>query len=54
MRDFPHLFKPLKLRHKTLKNRVVFGAHTTNMAEGGLPGDRHLAYYLERAMGGPR
>ncbi len=47
-----HVFKPMTLRHKTLRNRIVFGAHTTNMAEGGLPGDRHLGYYLERARGG--
>ncbi len=49
---FPHLFAPLQLRHKTLRNRVVFGAHTANMAEQGLPGARHLGYYLERAKGG--
>ena len=49
---FPHLFEPLTLRHKTLRNRVVFGAHTANMAEQGLPGARHLGYYLERAKGG--
>ena len=49
---FPHLFSPLKLGHKTLKNRLVFGAHTANMAIGGLPGKRHLGYYLERARGG--
>ncbi len=47
-----HVFRPLTLRHRTLRNRIVFGAHTTNMAEGGLPGDRHLGYYLERARGG--
>mgnify|MGYP000409735199 FL=1 len=35
-----------------MRNRIVFGAHTTNMAEQGLPGERHLAYYRERAMGG--
>lgn len=46
------LFQPLTLRHKTLRNRVTFGAHTTNMAEAGLPGARHLGYYLERAIGG--
>ena len=46
------LFDPLVLRHKTLRNRVVFGAHTANMAEQGLPGARHLGYYLERAKGG--
>jgi 2,4-dienoyl-CoA reductase-like NADH-dependent reductase (Old Yellow Enzyme family)/pyruvate/2-oxoglutarate dehydrogenase complex dihydrolipoamide dehydrogenase (E3) component len=49
---FPHLFQPLKLRHLTLKNRIVFGAHTANMSEGGLPGERHRAYYEERALGG--
>lgn len=50
--SFDHLFSPLQLRHKTLRNRVVFGAHTTNMAQDGLPGQRHLGYYLERARGG--
>ena len=49
---YPRLFTPLTLRHQTLRNRIVFGAHTANMAEGGLPGNRHLGYYRERAMGG--
>ena len=49
---FQALFTPLTLRHKTLKNRIVFGAHTANMAVDGLPGARHLGYYLERAKGG--
>ena len=49
---FEQLFAPLTLRHKTLRNRVVFGAHTANMAEQGLPGERHLGYSLERAKGG--
>jgi 2,4-dienoyl-CoA reductase-like NADH-dependent reductase (Old Yellow Enzyme family)/pyruvate/2-oxoglutarate dehydrogenase complex dihydrolipoamide dehydrogenase (E3) component len=49
---FPHLFAPLTLRHKTLKSRLVFGAHTANMAEGGLPGERHRGYYEARARGG--
>lgn len=49
---FPHVFTPVQLRHKTLSNRVVFGAHTTNMSVNGLPGDQHLAYYRERAIGG--
>lgn len=47
-----HAFEPLKLRHKTLRNRFVFGAHTTNMSKDGLPGDQNLGYYLERAKGG--
>ena len=49
---FPHLFQPLTIRHRTLRNRIVFGAHTANMAEDGLPGARHLGYYRERALGG--
>lgn len=51
-KQFPHLFSPLKLRHKMLRNRIVFGAHTANMSEGGLPVDRHFGYYRERARGG--
>ena len=50
--QFPALFKPLQLRHKTLRNRIVFGSHTANMAEQGLPGERHRGYYEERARGG--
>ncbi len=49
---FPHIFRPLTLRHRTLRNRVVFGAHTANMAKGGLPDAQHVAYYAERARGG--
>ena len=50
--QFPALFKPLQIRHKTLRNRIVFGSHTANMAEQGLPGERHRGYYEERARGG--
>jgi 2,4-dienoyl-CoA reductase-like NADH-dependent reductase (Old Yellow Enzyme family) len=49
---FPTVFTPIKLRHCTLKNRIVFGAHTVNMSEGGLPLDPHFGYYRERARGG--
>ena len=42
---FPHLFTPLTLRHMTLKNRIVFGAHTANMSHEGIPGPRHFGYY---------
>jgi 2,4-dienoyl-CoA reductase-like NADH-dependent reductase (Old Yellow Enzyme family)/thioredoxin reductase len=52
MNEFPHLAEPIRLRHLTLRNRVVFGAHTANMSEAGLPGARHLGYYRERARGG--
>lgn len=48
----PHLLSPLALRGRTLRNRIVFGAHTANMAEMGLPGPRFGGYLLERALGG--
>jgi 2,4-dienoyl-CoA reductase-like NADH-dependent reductase (Old Yellow Enzyme family) len=30
--DLSVLLQPLQLRHLTLRNRVVFGAHTANMS----------------------
>ena len=50
--SYPTLFSPLRLRHRTLRNRIVFGAHTVNMSDEGLPKQRHLGYYRERALGG--
>jgi len=50
--QFPALFQPLQIRHKTLRNRIVFGSHTANMSVDGLPGERHRGYYEERARGG--
>lgn len=46
------LLSPLSLRGQVLKNRIVFGAHTANMSENGLPGAQYRAYLLERAKGG--
>ena len=52
MTQYSNVFQPLELRHRRLDNRVVFGAHTANMSEMGLPGERHRGYYEERAIGG--
>ena len=52
MATYSNIFQPLALRHRTLDNRVVFGAHTANMSDLGLPGERHRGYYEERAIGG--
>lgn len=49
---FPNLFSPLQVGSKLLRNRIVFGAHTANMAVDGLPSRQHVAYYAERARGG--
>jgi len=36
----------------TLRNRIIFPAHLTNFAVGGVVTDRHIAYYEARARGG--
>jgi 2,4-dienoyl-CoA reductase-like NADH-dependent reductase (Old Yellow Enzyme family)/thioredoxin reductase len=52
MTQYKNIFQPLELRHRRLENRIVFGAHTANMSDSGVPGARHRAYYEERAIGG--
>jgi len=52
MTEYKHIFQPLDLRHRQLDNRIVFGAHTANMSDMDLPGERHRGYYEERAIGG--
>lgn len=52
MTRHPRLLSPLDLRGHTLRNRIVFGAHTANMAQDGYPGAQFGAYLLERAKGG--
>ena len=50
---YPNLFKPLTLNKLTLRNRIVSTAHAEVYAEpGGLPGDRYIRYYEEKAKGG--
>jgi len=50
--QYRYLFSPLQLGPVTVQNRVVFAAHLTNYAEGGLPTEQHAAYYAARAAGG--
>jgi 2,4-dienoyl-CoA reductase-like NADH-dependent reductase (Old Yellow Enzyme family) len=52
MTEHRHLTSPLGLRGHTLRNRIVFGAHTNNMSDQGIPGPRQGKYLLERALGG--
>ena len=49
---FPRLLSPLSLRGRTLRNRVVFTAHTASFSQDGIPGPRAPAYYAARAAGG--
>lgn len=52
MTSHPRLLSPLTLRGQTLRNRIVFGAHTNNMSDQGIPGPRMEGYFVERALGG--
>lgn len=52
MTQHRHLLSPLQLRGQALRNRIVFGAHTANMSDQGIPGPRFGKYLLERALGG--
>ena len=46
------LLQPFRLKHLTLKNRIMSTAHEPNYAEDGLPKDRYRLYHLEKAKGG--
>ncbi|WP_375000674.1 FAD-dependent oxidoreductase [Aeromicrobium sp. CTD01-1L150] len=46
------LFEPLRIRDHVIPNRLVNTPHQTNLAEGGLVGDRQIAYYEAKAAGG--
>jgi len=52
MTDLAHLFSPLTIGGKTIKNRILQSAHITGFVENGLPTDRHVKYYEARARGG--
>ncbi|GLR67257.1 N-methylproline demethylase [Acidocella aquatica] len=50
---YPNLLSPFVLNKLTLRNRIVSTAHAEVYAEpGGLPGDRYIRYYEEKAKGG--
>ena len=46
------LFQPLKIKHLTLKNRIMSTSHACGMDDDGLPGERYQRYHEEKAKGG--
>ncbi len=46
------LFQPYKLKHLTLKNRLMITSHEPAYPEDGMPKERYRAYHVERARGG--
>ena len=52
MTDTQALLKPLKLKHLTLRNRIMSTSHAPGYAEDGMPMDKYQLYHAEKAKGG--
>jgi 2,4-dienoyl-CoA reductase-like NADH-dependent reductase (Old Yellow Enzyme family) len=46
------LLQPYRIKHLTLKNRIMSTAHEPNYHEDGMPKDRYRLYHVEKAKGG--
>ncbi|MBT4016470.1 MAG: hypothetical protein HOE62_00870, partial [Alphaproteobacteria bacterium] len=46
------LLQPYKLKHLTLRNRIMSTSHEPAYSEDGMPTDRYLHYHVEKARGG--
>ncbi len=46
------LLQPYRLRHLTLRNRIVSTSHEPAYTEAGMPGAAYRAYHVEKARGG--
>ncbi|VVP56879.1 hypothetical protein PS854_05725 [Pseudomonas fluorescens] len=49
-----HLFEPLEIRGKRLKNRIMSSGHDTSMPTDNLVNEQLIAYHRARAEGGAR
>ncbi|MGO2943109.1 MAG: FAD-dependent oxidoreductase [Brevibacterium aurantiacum] len=49
---FPHLFEPITLGARTIRNRIVSSDHDTVLDDHGAIGDDLVAYHEARAQGG--
>jgi mycofactocin system FadH/OYE family oxidoreductase 1 len=47
-----HLLAPVTLGERSVRNRLVFGPHETNLGRDRAISERHVAYYARRAAGG--
>ena len=46
------LLQPFRLKHLTLRNRIMSTAHEPAYSEDGMPGERYRLYHEEKAKGG--
>ncbi|MCW2550217.1 MAG: NADH:flavin oxidoreductase/NADH oxidase, partial [Mycobacterium sp.] len=49
---YPNLFAPITINKVTIRNRIISTAHAEVYAENGVPGERYIRYYEEKAKGG--
>jgi len=49
---FPHLYSPLRLRGRVLRNRIVSTPHAAGWGRDGLIDSREVAYHVRKAAGG--
>ena len=52
MQSSDPLLQPYRLKHLTLKNRIMTTSHEPAYPEDGMPKDKYRAYHVERAKGG--
>jgi 2,4-dienoyl-CoA reductase-like NADH-dependent reductase (Old Yellow Enzyme family) len=46
------LLQPYRLKHLTLRNRIMSTSHEPSYSEDGMPKDRYRLYHVEKAKGG--
>ncbi len=52
MAQYDALLKPLKIRHLTIRNRVMSTSHAPAYAKNAMPQERYQLYHEEKAKGG--
>jgi 2,4-dienoyl-CoA reductase-like NADH-dependent reductase (Old Yellow Enzyme family) len=52
LRSNDPLLQPYRLKHLTLRNRILSTSHEPNYSEDGMPKDRYRLYHVEKAKGG--
>jgi 2,4-dienoyl-CoA reductase-like NADH-dependent reductase (Old Yellow Enzyme family) len=52
VRTFPHLYAPLELRGRVLRNRIVSTPHATGWGHDGVLDPREVDYHIRKAAGG--
>ena len=52
MAGYDALLEPYRLRHLSLRNRIMSTAHAPAYAEDAMPGERYQLYHVEKAKGG--